>query len=109
MPRPYSLLIIISDSLECCDIRFKWKLKVSNAKNEAPRRKRARYQIGLKSNSYLGGHVVSPQTPLPRIYPAASGRGIIKCNKSRQLRMSAMLLHSSLSIAAFILCLQIYN
>jgi len=47
--------------------------------NETPRRKRARYQSGLlKSNLYLVGHVVSPQTPVPLIYPTASGRGIIK-------------------------------
>ena len=46
--------------------------------NESPRRKRAGYQNGLKSKSYLGGHVVSPQTPLPRAYPTASGWGIKK-------------------------------
>jgi hypothetical protein len=49
------------------------------AANEAPRRKRARYQSGLESNLYLGGQVVSPQTPLLCDYPAASGQGIIKC------------------------------
>jgi hypothetical protein len=46
--------------------------------HESPRRKRAGYQNGLKSKSYLGGHVVSPQTPLPRAYPTASGWGIKK-------------------------------
>jgi hypothetical protein len=49
------------------------------AANEAPCRKQARYQSGLESNLYLGGQVVSPQTPLPRDYTAASGQGIIKC------------------------------
>jgi hypothetical protein len=41
--------------------------------NEAPRRKRTGYQSGLESVLYLGGHVVSPQTPLPRTLLTASG------------------------------------
>ena len=61
---------------------------VSNKKtysiiNEAAHRKRARYQNGLESNSYLGENVVSPPTPFLRVYPAARGRGIIKCNRER--------------------------
>jgi hypothetical protein len=50
----------------------------SRLSNEAPRRKRTGYQSGLKPDLYFGGHVVSPQTPLPRIYPTASGWGIHK-------------------------------
>ena len=57
-----------------------WWMSLRSAlfKNEAPRRKRTGYQSGLKSDLYLGGHVVSPQTPLPRAYPTASGWGIQK-------------------------------
>jgi len=37
---------------------------------------------GIKADKnpdlYLGGHVVSPQAPLPRVYPTASGWGIQK-------------------------------
>jgi hypothetical protein len=47
--------------------------KPKRAGNESPRRKRTGYQSGIKSDLYLGGHVVSPQTPLPRIYLTASG------------------------------------
>jgi hypothetical protein len=53
-----------------------WKAVLNSGKNETPRRKRTGYQSGLKSGLYLGGHVVSPQTPLPRAYPTASGWGI---------------------------------
>ncbi len=34
--------------------------------------------LKAKNYHYLGGHVVSPQTPLPRAYPTASGWGIKK-------------------------------
>ena len=39
---------------------------------------RAEYQSGLKFNLTWGGHEVSPQIPLPRAYPTASGWGIQK-------------------------------
>jgi hypothetical protein len=65
--------------ISCIGKLCKWrKLKIISHANEAPRRKRSRYQSGLKSILYLGGHVVSPQTPLPRAYPTASGWGIQK-------------------------------
>jgi hypothetical protein len=53
-------------------------LPVSGNGIEAPRRKRTRYQSGLESNSYLERHVVSPQTPLPRVCPAASRQGVLR-------------------------------
>jgi hypothetical protein len=49
---------------------------LENMENESPRRKRTGYQSGLKSDLYLGGHVVSPQNPIPRIYPTPRGWGI---------------------------------
>jgi len=60
------------------DQELKTLKQLADSLNEAPRRKRTGYQNGLKSNLILGGHVVSPQTPLPRAYPTASGWGIQK-------------------------------
>ena len=62
-------------------IKIRQEAKGILVPHEASRRKRTGYQSGLKSDLYLGGHVVSPQTPLPRAYPTASGWGIKKCNK----------------------------
>jgi len=61
-----------------CNFRAPHSYDGKNSKNEAARRKRTGYQSGFKSDLYLGGHVVSPQTPLPRAYLTASGWGIQK-------------------------------
>jgi hypothetical protein len=44
----------------------------------------------------LGGHVVSPQTPLPRAYPTASGWGIQKIIINNAQRASKIMKAQSL-------------
>ncbi len=74
--------------LGCCIEVITHGKKMTSLANAAPRRKRAGYQNGIESDLYLGENVVSPHTPLPHVYPTASGWGIKKSIiKKRKISM----------------------